>query len=179
MLRFRQKDCSDGSDELDCPSCQPNQFRCQDGQCIDKTLVCNNVADCADRSDEKNCCENGFQCPQTEVCLSPSLKCDGTEHCADGSDERGCQTEVPISTITLLVVLVAIIAIVLLSIFFYHKNRCFPVREDVVEPPEDSLSPLDPNGHNKNLNLRRGKFVTILLCNYNCRVFMLRKIMIL
>lgn len=24
-----QKDCADGSDEMDCPQCQPDQFRCQ------------------------------------------------------------------------------------------------------------------------------------------------------
>nr|CAH7753133.1 unnamed protein product [Callosobruchus chinensis] len=63
----RQKDCSDGSDELDCPNCRPDQFRCQNGQCIDKEYLCDGVQHCNDKSDEKNCCENGFQCPQTEV----------------------------------------------------------------------------------------------------------------
>ncbi|XP_066141061.1 low-density lipoprotein receptor-related protein 6 isoform X1 [Euwallacea fornicatus] len=151
----RQKDCSDGSDELDCPSCKPDQFRCQDEQCIDKSLICNGVDDCSDRSDEKNCCENGFQCPQTEVCLLSSLKCDGTEHCADGSDERDCQFEVSKHKILLSISLFILAAIVLVFLF-YQRNRCCPSRETVVEPPEDSLSPLDPNCHNKSLKSRKG-----------------------
>ncbi|KAL1489546.1 hypothetical protein ABEB36_013499 [Hypothenemus hampei] len=150
----RQKDCSDGSDELDCPNCEPNQFRCQDGQCIDKSLVCNNVADCLDRSDEKNCCENGFQCPQTEVCLAPSLKCDGTEHCSDGSDEKDCQSDISSRSILFSIVVLIAICLVLLIYFFYQRSRC-PERENVVEVPEDILSPLDPNSHNKNLKLRK------------------------
>ncbi|XP_030745699.1 low-density lipoprotein receptor-related protein 6 [Sitophilus oryzae] len=150
----RQIDCSDGSDELDCPSCQPNQFRCQDGHCIDKSYVCNNVNDCADRSDEKNCCKNGFACPQTEVCLASSLVCDGLENCADGSDERDCPNQanhdVEIWKGPIFAVMAVISFISLIGFVVYYRKRCIP-REEVIEPPEDSLSPLDPNGHNKHL----------------------------
>jgi len=32
-----QKDCADGSDEMDCPSCGPGQFRCLNSDCIGKS----------------------------------------------------------------------------------------------------------------------------------------------
>lgn len=34
-----QRDCSDGSDELGCPACNHNQFRCQSGHCIGKKYL--------------------------------------------------------------------------------------------------------------------------------------------
>ncbi|ERL91934.1 hypothetical protein D910_09257, partial [Dendroctonus ponderosae] len=151
----RQKDCSDGSDELNCPNCEVNQFRCQDGQCIDKSLMCNNMDDCLDRSDEKNCCDNGFQCPQTEVCLPASLKCDGTENCADGSDEQGCPAETS-KFRTFVVVIICLMCIGVVAFLIYKRVKPCAPQQLVAEPPEDSLSPLDPNSHNKNITLRRG-----------------------
>ncbi|XP_076273199.1 low-density lipoprotein receptor-related protein 6 [Rhynchophorus ferrugineus] len=154
----RQNDCSDGSDEWDCPSCQAHQFRCQDGHCIDKSYVCNNVDDCVDRSDEKNCCENGFQCPHTEVCLPSTSICDGNEDCADGSDERECQSQsshVEIWKGPVFLIIGFLAFMLLICMLFILRKKCLH-REDVVEQPEDSLSPLDPNGHNKNLKLRKG-----------------------
>ncbi|XP_060530301.1 low-density lipoprotein receptor-related protein 6 isoform X2 [Cylas formicarius] len=157
-----QKDCSDGSDELDCPSCRPNQFRCQDGQCIDKALVCDKTTNCADKSDEKNCCENGFQCPHTEVCLPSSLVCDGNENCADGSDEKDCNGTRGGSgdawlgkTFFVVAVVIAFIFTLVLAVFFCHRKRWLP-REDAAETPEDALSPLHPNAHGKHLKLRKG-----------------------
>ena len=35
--------------------CQANQFRCNDGTCIDAQARCNSYPDCYDRSDEYNC----------------------------------------------------------------------------------------------------------------------------
>ncbi|XP_050299730.1 low-density lipoprotein receptor-related protein 6 [Anthonomus grandis grandis] len=153
----RQKDCSDGSDELDCPTCQPNQFRCQNGQCIDKSAVCNNLPNCADESDEKNCCEDGFRCPQTDVCLPASAKCDSIEHCPDGSDERDCKSAVSTTTICFFAVISILLILVGLIMIFHFKDRCSPVKGHIsTEPPEDSLSPLDPNGQNKNHKIRKG-----------------------
>lgn len=33
-------------------TCAAGQFACNNGQCINSTLVCNKVADCSDESDE-------------------------------------------------------------------------------------------------------------------------------
>lgn len=43
-----------------------NQFQCNNGQCIDMTLVCNKVADCADESDEPLHC-NVDECAKVEI----------------------------------------------------------------------------------------------------------------
>lgn len=33
--------------------CNENQFKCKDGQCVDKAWVCDHVEDCPDGSDEE------------------------------------------------------------------------------------------------------------------------------
>ena len=77
-----QPECADKSDELDCPECGPNQFRCdpcsldlpsclphrcQSSQCVPESKLCDGTADCDDRTDEKLCCnaETEFQCAVT------------------------------------------------------------------------------------------------------------------
>ena len=81
-----QTECSDASDEEDCPECRPDQFRCQTGQCIAKKHECDGVPQCMDRSDEQRCCPLGqFYC--SELCLPDILLCDGVPHCPDESDE--------------------------------------------------------------------------------------------
>ncbi|XP_011066151.1 PREDICTED: low-density lipoprotein receptor-related protein 6 isoform X2 [Acromyrmex echinatior] len=82
-----QTDCSDGSDELGCPTCSRDQFRCQN-HCIELSLVCDGTQQCPDGSDEAQCCEIGqFQCVGNGVCISGTSLCDGWDDCADGSDE--------------------------------------------------------------------------------------------
>ena len=39
------------------PTCSPNQFRCDSGQCIHQSLRCNRRYDCRDGSDEFHCGE--------------------------------------------------------------------------------------------------------------------------
>ena len=35
--------------------CQPNQFECKNGQCVDVNKKCDQQIDCSDGSDEANC----------------------------------------------------------------------------------------------------------------------------
>lgn len=41
------------------PSCSSNQFKCNDGSCIDSAYRCDEIPDCNDRSDELNCDAGG------------------------------------------------------------------------------------------------------------------------
>ena len=51
-------DCSSGDTqitELKMSGCQENEFTCNDGQCVRMEQRCNQLPDCRDKSDEKNC----------------------------------------------------------------------------------------------------------------------------
>ena len=49
QLCDRQRDCQDGSDELDCSYCRDFEFTCNSGQCIDSWKQCDGKTDCPDR----------------------------------------------------------------------------------------------------------------------------------
>ncbi|XP_008207498.1 modular serine protease [Nasonia vitripennis] len=74
-------------------SCRSNQFRCDNGQCIGNTELCDGNVDCTDRSDETVLSCGSFNCPQYVfrcaygACIDNDLKCNGVVNCADGSDE--------------------------------------------------------------------------------------------
>ncbi|XP_045191378.2 suppressor of tumorigenicity 14 protein-like [Mercenaria mercenaria] len=72
------------------------QFECQNGECINKNLVCNDEYNCKDHSDETNChirngtCPGQFECTNGS-CIDKNLVCNGINNCPDGSDEKGCR----------------------------------------------------------------------------------------
>ncbi|XP_031568638.1 low-density lipoprotein receptor 2-like isoform X2 [Actinia tenebrosa] len=54
------RDCSDGSDEVNCPAkssgCEVSKFSCDSGaKCLPMTWLCDSIDDCIDRKDEHNC----------------------------------------------------------------------------------------------------------------------------
>uniref|UniRef100_A0AAQ5YBJ5 Fibronectin type-III domain-containing protein n=1 Tax=Amphiprion ocellaris TaxID=80972 RepID=A0AAQ5YBJ5_AMPOC len=102
-------DCTDGSDELGCPTGAavppPSPGRCSQGQfmcrrpphCIPDWQHCDGQVHCQDNSDEAHCptrgplfCVNGTRCSDGEACVLDSERCDGFLDCSDHSDEDNC-----------------------------------------------------------------------------------------
>ncbi|XP_057682782.1 low-density lipoprotein receptor-related protein 2 [Corythoichthys intestinalis] len=92
------KDCTDDSDELNCPSptCNSQQFKCvTSGECISSAFVCDGEKDCEDGSDEqrecgsRTCSPDQFTCHEGQ-CIPAKYKCDHVKDCVDNSDENNC-----------------------------------------------------------------------------------------
>ncbi|XP_067129295.1 sortilin-related receptor-like [Centruroides vittatus] len=107
-------DCDDNSDEHMCENekvltstgfplttkqpenCGEDRFRCNSGQCIWNSWICDGTKDCENGEDEKDCSAgvicltSQFRCVHSSGCVSPSDLCDGKADCGDGSDEWGC-----------------------------------------------------------------------------------------
>ncbi|XP_037931811.1 basement membrane-specific heparan sulfate proteoglycan core protein [Teleopsis dalmanni] len=93
-------ECVDRTDEENCRECQPNEYRCQSGDCIDARRRCDKYRDCPDGDDEDESCPTEcskveFQCKSGYHCLSESQVCDGYLDCPDGDDEDHCDGIVP------------------------------------------------------------------------------------
>ncbi|XP_059400694.1 low-density lipoprotein receptor-related protein 2-like [Carassius carassius] len=84
--------CPDASDEWDCSrrlGCLSGDWKCRNNICIPQNLLCNDVNDCGDNSDEESCGSCGkmsIRCPDG-TCLTSRLRCDGVAQCSDKRDE--------------------------------------------------------------------------------------------
>uniref|UniRef100_A0A9J7YJH1 Si:dkey-88l16.3 n=1 Tax=Cyprinus carpio carpio TaxID=630221 RepID=A0A9J7YJH1_CYPCA len=84
--------CPDASDEWDCSrrlGCLAGDWKCKNSICIPQELLCNDVNDCGDNSDEETCGSCGkmnIRCPNG-TCLTPRQRCDGVAQCSDKRDE--------------------------------------------------------------------------------------------
>ncbi|XP_039962560.1 basement membrane-specific heparan sulfate proteoglycan core protein isoform X6 [Bactrocera tryoni] len=99
-------ECLDGTDERDCPDtkpeatvCQPDEYRCRAGNCIDSARRCNRVPDCPDGDDEDASCLATRHTPEDctadqyfcdDECHPDSIRCNNIRECTDGSDELNC-----------------------------------------------------------------------------------------
>ncbi|XP_050977879.1 low-density lipoprotein receptor-related protein 2 isoform X2 [Labeo rohita] len=84
--------CPDASDEWDCTwrlGCLSGDWKCKNNICIPQNLLCNDVNDCGDNSDEQTCGSCGkmnIRCPDG-TCLTSRQRCDGVAQCSDKRDE--------------------------------------------------------------------------------------------
>lgn len=68
--------------------CKNNSVHCSNGICLPPASRCNQLVDCPDASDEKNCtCAEHLKAQR----LNRKL-CDGVVDCWDFSDENDCGT---------------------------------------------------------------------------------------
>ncbi|EDW00229.1 GH12750 [Drosophila grimshawi] len=79
-------------------ACSAYQATCMNGECIDKSKICDGYPDCSDNSDEHSCSQgrrcqpNQFLCRNSK-CVERTWRCDGEDDCGDNSDEQSCDPE--------------------------------------------------------------------------------------
>lgn len=99
-----KKDCLTGEDEEGCEDkrnkCEYGKYQCDNGECIQSSLVCDLHYDCKDKSDEndcldhkkvKGCLDKHFQC-NDGLCIAERYVCDGARDCFGGEDEMRCHS---------------------------------------------------------------------------------------
>ena len=91
-------DCSDGSDERDCPplpQCGLDMWECSSSVCIARHQLCDGNTDCPAGEDESDCpdlsCDltNNLLCADSS-CVPLARICDGVSDCQDSEDEADC-----------------------------------------------------------------------------------------
>ena len=144
-------ECSDKSDEKDCPICSATEYQCKDGKCIAEDFVCDGVPQCDMQDDEESCCENDqIKCAKSNKCYDQIKRCDGQEDCEDGSDEASCPAKVKEDDIPkfsphyTVAIIVGVVAIVFIFIIVFACRRKSP---DVFDSDRDMIvltKPLNP-----------------------------------
>ena len=77
------------------PTCAPDEFQYNTGQCIPKSIRLDTDNDCGGSSDEMGCMN--ITCDATQFtydnrrCIPPTWKSDSENDCGDGSDNGGNQ----------------------------------------------------------------------------------------
>ncbi|XP_073829721.1 terribly reduced optic lobes isoform X13 [Musca autumnalis] len=76
-------------------SCLPNEFMCENGECLALEAVCDGIGDCRRHDDESyglcHCDHDKFKCKRGGGCVPKTQVCDGRAQCRDGSDEINCR----------------------------------------------------------------------------------------
>ncbi|EAA44666.5 AGAP003656-PA [Anopheles gambiae str. PEST] len=86
--------------------CSEHEFHCNNGNCIPKDYMCNDIDDCGDNSDETDSVCGDYTCMPDEFtcydggCVSKALVCDDRKDCEDGTDEMDCDNNPPIKSLT-------------------------------------------------------------------------------
>ncbi|KAH3884133.1 hypothetical protein DPMN_008105 [Dreissena polymorpha] len=162
-------DCTDKSDEKDCPVCEPNFFLCNDKKCIPEVQVCDGIPHCADRGDEAGCCkkESETKCADGNKCYERVGRCDGKQDCEDNSDESGCDNQTSsadtksVSPYVIVAVVVGVFAIIVVGVLVFacrRKSPEFPyeMHEKIVlkpihssEAPNSSVKPKRSKKHER------------------------------
>lgn len=93
-------ECTDKSDEENCPECPATDYRCPDSRfCLPPSKICNGNSDCPDGSDELCCNEDQFSCRRDsrKECIFRKQLCDGRNDCKNAVDEERthCPSTVP------------------------------------------------------------------------------------
>ncbi|XP_072037246.1 uncharacterized protein [Amphiura filiformis] len=79
--------------------CDPDDYDCGQGICIDPDAKCDGFDDCLNLAEEKHCayvtCPTAYLCDESQLsnvtmCVSLNRVCDGNVDCYDGDDENHC-----------------------------------------------------------------------------------------
>lgn len=142
-------ECSDKSDEENCPECPSTDYRCPDSRfCLPPTKICDSIPDCPDGSDELCCNLDEFVCraDNRKECIHKNYLCDGNVDCKNAADEERVHCpSVADKTITItdshpansyivIPICILLLLTIVATVFFFKK------RTVVIEEPDILLT---------------------------------------